>query len=69
MPDMTEQEQAQAQGEQDASIALAEEDYWQIVGGGILTVRPLEEWVPRAHLRAYLDGAASVLGYKPLISA
>ena len=43
---MTEQEQAQAQGEQDASIALAEEDHWQIAGGGMLTVRPVEEWVP-----------------------
>ncbi|MFC5137236.1 hypothetical protein ACFPK1_03275 [Actinomycetospora rhizophila] len=69
MPGITENEQAQAQGEQDASIALAEEDYWRIAGGGMLTVRPVEEWVPRAHRRAYLDGAASVLGYKPLISA
>ena len=66
---MTEQEQAQAQGEQDASIALAEEDHWQIVGGGMLTVHPVEEWVPRAHRRAYLDGAASVLGYRPLVMA
>lgn len=62
-------EQAQAQGEQDASIALADEDYWQIAGGGMPTVRPVEEWVPRAHRRAYLDGVASVLGYRPLISA
>lgn len=62
---MTEQEQARAEGEQDASIALAEEDYRQIAGGGVLTVRPVEEWVPRAHRRAYLDGAASVLGCEP----
>lgn len=38
VPDMTEQEHAQAQGEQDAAIALAEEDRWQITGGGTLTV-------------------------------
>ena len=66
---MTEEEQAQAQGEQDAAMALAEEDHWQIVGGGMLTVHPVEEWVPRAHRRAYLAGAASVLGYRPLIMA
>lgn len=30
---------------------------------------PVEEWVPRAQRHANLDGAASVLGYKPLISA
>jgi hypothetical protein len=69
VPDMTEQEQAQAQGEQDAAIALADEDRWQIAGGGMLTVHPVEEWVPRACRRAYLDGAASVLGYRPLIMA
>ena len=69
VPDMTEQEQARAQGEQDAAIALVEEDSRPIAGGGMLTVRPVEEWVPRAHRRAYLDGAASVLGYRPLISA
>lgn len=34
----------------------------------MLTVRPVEEWIPRAHRHAYLDEAASVLGYKPLIS-
>ncbi|WP_433027543.1 hypothetical protein [Actinomycetospora sp. CA-053990] len=66
---MTEEEQAQAQGEQDAAMALAEEDHWQIVGGGMLTVHPTEEWVSRAHRRAYLAGAASVLGYRPLIMA
>ena len=66
---MSEEEQAQAQGEQDAAMALAEEDRWQIAGGGMLTVHPVEEWVPRAHRRAYLDGAASVLGYRPLIMA
>lgn len=66
---MTEQEQAQAQGEQDAAIALAEEDRWRMAGGGMLTVYPVEEWVPRAHRRTYLDGAASVLGYRPLIMA
>jgi hypothetical protein len=33
----------------------------------MLTVHPVEEWVPRPHRRAYLDGAASVLGYRPLI--
>jgi hypothetical protein len=64
---MTEEEQARAQGEQDAAIALAEEDRWRIAGGGMLTVHPVEEWVPRPHRRAYLDGAASVLGYRPLI--
>ena len=67
--DMTEQEQAQAQGEQDAAIALAEEDHWRIVGCRMLTVHPVEEWVPRAHRRANLDGAASVLGYRPLVMA
>ncbi|MEJ2865903.1 hypothetical protein [Actinomycetospora flava] len=66
---MTEQQQARAQGEQDAAIALAEEDHWQIAGGGMLAVRPVEDWVPRAHRRAYLDGAAPVLGYRPLVSA
>ena len=66
---MTEHEQAQAQGEQDASIALAEEDHRRVAGGGMLTVHPIEEWVPRAHRRAYLAGAASVLGYRPLIMA
>jgi hypothetical protein len=65
---MTEEERAQAQGEQDAVIALVEEERWQIVSGGMLTVTPVEEWVPRAHRRAYLNGAASVLGYRPLIS-
>jgi hypothetical protein len=35
----------------------------------MLTVHPVEEWAPRAHRRAYLDGAASVLGYRPLIMA
>ncbi len=69
VPNMTEEEQAQAQGEQDAAIALAEEDDWQIVSGGMLTVHPVEEWVPRARRRAYLDGAASVLGDRPLIMA
>lgn len=29
----------------------------------MLTEHPVEEWVPRAHSRAYLDGAAHVLGY------
>ncbi|MDD7923051.1 hypothetical protein [Actinomycetospora chibensis] len=66
---MPEEELAQAQGEQDAAMALAEEDHWQIVGGGMLTVHPFGEWVPRAHRRAYLAGAASVLGYRPLIMA
>jgi hypothetical protein len=66
---MTEREQAQAQGEQDAAIALADEDRWRMAGGGMLTVYPVEEWVPRAHRRDYLDGAASVLGYRPLILA
>jgi hypothetical protein len=56
VPDRTEEEQAQAQGEQDAAMALAEEDHWQIVGGGMLTVHPVEESVPRAHRCAYLDG-------------
>ena len=69
VPDMTEREQAQAQGEQDAAIALAEEEHRRIAGGGMLTVHPVEEWVPRAHRRTYLDGAASVLGYRPLIRA
>ena len=66
---MTEQEQARAQGEQDASLARADEYHWRIAGGGMLTVHPVEDWVPRAHRRAYLDGAASVLGYRPLVSA
>ncbi len=53
---MSEQAQAQAQGEQEAAIALVEEDSWQIADGGMLTVHPVEECDPRAHRRAYLDG-------------
>ena len=35
----------------------------------MLTVYPDEEWGPTAHRRAYLDAAATVLGYKPLVVA
>lgn len=66
---MTDAEQARAQGEQDAAIALVDEERWQIAGGRMLSVRPVEDWVPRAQRRAYLEGAASVLGYRPLIVA
>jgi hypothetical protein len=66
---MSDEDQARAQGEQDAAIALADEDRLRIAGAGMLTVHPVDEWVPRAHRRAYLDGAASVLGYRPLILA
>ncbi|MHC1561346.1 hypothetical protein [Actinomycetospora sp. NBRC 106375] len=64
---MTADEVAREQGEQDASAALADEEHWRIAGGGMLTVHPVEHWVPRDHRRAYLDGAASVLGYRPLV--
>ena len=66
---MADEDLARAQGEQDAAIALANEDRWQLAGGGMLTVYPVEDWVPRAHRRAYLDAAATVLGYKPLVVA
>lgn len=66
---MTDEDLARAQGEQDAAIALADEDRWQIAGGGMVTVYPVEEWVPRAHRRAYPDAAATVLGYRPLVMA
>lgn len=64
---MTPEQVARAQGEQDASAAVADEERRRIAGGGMLTVHPVEAWVPRAHRRAYLDGAASVLGYRPLV--
>jgi hypothetical protein len=51
----------------DALPEDSEEDRWQPVGGGMLTVHPVEQWVPRAHRRAYLAGAAAVLGYQPMI--
>lgn len=36
--------------------------------GGMLTVYPVEQWVPRAHRHAYFEAAATVLGYKPLVA-
>jgi hypothetical protein len=35
----------------------------------VLTVFRTAEWVPPAYRQAYLDGAASVLGFEPLVES
>jgi hypothetical protein len=61
---MTAVDEARAQGEQAASAARAREDDDRHV----LTVDQAAAWVPAEHREAYLDGAASVLGYRPRIA-
>jgi hypothetical protein len=61
---MTAVDEARAQGEQAASAARAREDDDRRV----LTVDQAAAWVPAEHREAYLDGAASVLGYRPRIA-
>ena len=61
---MTAVDEARAQGEQAASAARARADEDREV----LTVDQAAAWVPAEHRDAYLDGAASVLGYRPRIA-
>lgn len=61
---MTAVEEARAQGEQAASAARAGEDDAVTP----LAVDQAAAWVPAEHRDAYLDGAASVLGYRPRIA-
>jgi hypothetical protein len=58
-------EDAQAQGEQDASAVAANHELYGIRGGGMLTVYPVEDWVPRDHRRAY-PGRGAGGGSAPL---
>ncbi len=61
---MTALNEAGAQGEQAAGAARAAgED-----ATGLLTVDQAAAWVPAEHRDAYLDGAASVLGYRPRVA-
>lgn len=60
---MTTVEDARAPGEQVAGAARAGEDDVEA-----LTVDQAAAWVPAEHRDAYLDGAASVLGYRPRIA-
>ncbi len=61
---MTTVEEARARGEQDAVAARVTDDE----GRAPLTVDQAAAWVPAEHREAYLDGAASVLGYRPRIA-
>jgi hypothetical protein len=60
---MTTVEDARAPGGQAAVAARAGEDDL-----APLTVDEAAAWVPAEHRDAYLDGAASVLGYRPRIA-
>jgi hypothetical protein len=60
---MTTVEDARAPGEQAAGAARVGED-----DVAALTVDQAAAWVPAEHRDAYLDGAASVLGYRPRIA-
>ncbi|MCD2196298.1 hypothetical protein LQ327_23260 [Actinomycetospora endophytica] len=59
---MTAVEEARAPGEQ--AVARAAEGDVVLP----LTVDQAAAWVPAEHRDAYLDGAASVLGYRPRIA-
>ncbi len=58
---------AHAQGEQDASSTRVRAELDGIPDDGALTVFQTAAWVPPAYRQAYLEGAASVLGYEPRV--
>lgn len=60
---------AQAQGEHDASAARAQVHLDDAYDNPVLRVFRTAEWVPPAYRQAYLDGAASVLGREPLLES
>jgi hypothetical protein len=57
---------AQAQGEQDANAARAAAERAGATDEA-LTVFQTAAWIPPAYRQAYLEGAASVLGYEPVV--
>lgn len=59
---------ARAQGEQDASTARATAEFDNRPPAQA-TLTPVARWVPVRLRTPYLDGAASVLGYRPTITA
>jgi hypothetical protein len=60
---------AQAQREQDASADRAQMHLADTHDSAELTVFETAAWIPPAYRQAYLEGAASVLGYEPLIES
>jgi hypothetical protein len=60
---------AQAQGEHDASAARAQIQLDGTYENAVLTVFQTAEWIPPAYREAYLDGAASVLGFERLVES
>jgi hypothetical protein len=60
---------AQAQGEQHASAPGAQVHLDDTHDNAVLRVFQTAEWVPPAYRQAYLDGAARVLGYEPLVES
>ena len=60
---------AQAQGEQDAGADRAQMHLDGAHDSAELTVFETAAWIPPAYRQAYLEGAASVLGYAPLVES
>lgn len=59
------EELARKKGERDAALALADDGGRREAAGDTLALHPAEDWVSSVHPTAYLDGAESVLGYRP----
>lgn len=58
---------ARAQGRQDDSPARVEVHLDNTYDSAVLSVFQTAEWIPPAYRQAYLDGAASVLGYDAVV--
>jgi hypothetical protein len=58
---------AQPPGEHDDSGARAQVHLDDTYDSAALAVFRTAEWIPPAYRQAYLDGAASVLGYDALV--
>lgn len=60
-------DEARALGEHGVRAARGRAEVDALVDSTVPAVSQIVEWVPEAYRQAYLDGAASVLGYEPLV--
>jgi hypothetical protein len=60
---------ARAQGGQDDSSTRVEVHLDNTYDSAVLSVFQTAEWIPPAYRQAYLEGAASVLGYDAVVES
>ncbi|GAA4786806.1 hypothetical protein GCM10023200_21160 [Actinomycetospora chlora] len=61
----TDEDLARRKGERDAALALAGDRRQREAAGDTVALHPADDWASSTHPEAYLDGAESVLGYRP----